>query len=194
MRFRGLALQVVVELRRRRARAFEEHHPLTERLVIALGNHRVLPALGEPRTEYQRIGHQAADGISRCRELRGLRDRVSEHQLRANRVPQATLPQHRLRGLAVWRNVRVRDRESSGLAALDHASEPVEPFINGERRSVGREDHQPANCVHDAGIASQTSLGQLIGELLIGGKEQLERRTVLDLSRQRPRRTEHDFD
>ena len=90
---------------------------------------------------------------------------------------------------------------TSGLAmakrltppAFTQAAETLEPFVDRQRRALGREDHQPADGVDHAGIARQARRGQLIRKLLVGRQEHLERRAVLDLPRQGAGRAEHQL-
>ena len=120
--------------------------------------------------------------------------RVAEHEVRPEGVPQPALPQHRFRGAAVRRHLGIGDREADSAARLHQARQAVEPLVDRERRSRRREDHEPADGVDDAGIARQAGRGQLIRKLLVGGEEHLERRAVLNLSRQRAGGAEHELD
>ena len=77
---------------------------------------------------------------------------------------------------------------------LHQAGQAVEPFVDGERRAVGREDDQAADGVDHAGITRQARRGELVRKLFVGRQEHLERRAVLDLPRQRAGRAEHQLD
>ena len=98
------------------------------------------------------------------------------------------------RGFAVGRDLRIGDGEAAHAAGLGQPCQAFEPLIDRERRALRREDHQPADGVHGAGIARQSRGGQLIRELLVCREEQLEGRAVPNLPRQRSRGAEHQLD
>ena len=152
-----------------------------------------MPRSAKPGLEHERVGDEAADRVAGRRKLRGLRDAVAEHEVRAQRLPQPALPQHRFGRATVRRDLGVGDGEAAGAAGLDQPPEAVEPFVDRERRTLGREDHEPSDRVHHAGIARQTRRRQLVRKFLVGRQEHLERRAVLDLPRQRSGRAEHQL-
>ena len=109
----GSALEIGVEPCGDRAGPLEQHHALAQRRMVGLGNHGIGAAVGEARAEHERVGDEAADGVAGGGELRGLRDGVAEHEVRAQRVPQPALAQHRFRGAAVRRDLGVGDGEAA---------------------------------------------------------------------------------
>ncbi len=102
--------------------------------------------------------------------------------------------QGRFRRPAVRRDVRIRDRESGHAPLSRESGEPIEPWIDWERRAARSEDGEAAHRVDRAGVSRQPRRRQTIGKLLVRCEKQLEGSAVLNLSRQRPRRAEDQLD
>ncbi len=167
---------------------------MAQRWMIGVWNHGIRAAIGEPWTQHQRIGDETAYRVASRSELRRLGDGIAQYQLRSNGVPQSTLAQHGLSRLAVGGDLGVRNREPAHAARLHEARQTVEPFVNRQRRTGGRKDDQASDGVDHARITRQASGRELVRKLFVGREEQLERRAVLDLARQRARRAEHNLD
>jgi len=166
---------------------------LAKRRMIGFGNDGVGAAIGEARGQHEGVGDEAAHRIAGGGKLRGLRDAVAEHEVRAKGLPQPALAQHRFGGATVRRHFGIGNGEAAGPAGLDQPSEALEPFVDCQRRAPGREDDELAHGVHGPGIARQARGGQLIRKVLVGRQEHLERRAVLDLPRQGSRGAEYEL-
>ncbi len=90
----------------------------------------------------------------------------------------------------------------SGLAIAKRgtwprASSPARPsksLTRHERRARRREQDDAPDGVQDAGVTGSARAGQLLDELLVGRQEQGEGGAVLDLTGERPRGSEDQFD
>ena len=125
-------------------------------------------------------------------ELGRLTDVLAEHDLAGELVPQPRLLQCLARSDAVGRYVRIGDGEVRNLSGRQRIAEALQLAVDRNGGALGRDDAD-APAREDDGRAFGQSLGrELLDALVVGGKQHLERRGLLDLLHEVARRTVGD--